>query len=423
MTMEVSSGNLETFRSEVAAEFHAIARWWLTHVVDPKLGNIVAEVSNDNSPNRNVGKSLVLITRLVWFYSAAYREEPRTEYRATAVLCYQCLLKNFRDTVYGGMIWKLDREDRPESQKKQSYGQAFAIYALSEFYLAFGDDEALSLAQDLVNVLENYMHDGMHGGYLEGLSRSFSPLADRRLGDKDLNAEKTMNTHLHILEAYTNFYRAKPSKAFFETLAELVTLFVDKFIRPKGAHLTRFYSRDWREVHSGISFGHDIEASWLVWETVNQLGDPALIEQYRQPVIELADGVLARGIDEYGAVANEMLPGSFRDETRIWWVQAEAMVGFMNAWQMTGQLHYLDASRNCWSFIQRYHLDRKNGEWLWFSHIDKIEESNYKSGEWKAPYHNGRAVLEMLHRLTAVANRVAKEHEAPLASTSASSSS
>jgi mannobiose 2-epimerase len=387
---------LQQFRDELDAS----CDWWLEHVIDTEEGVIAGEVSVNNRPNPAAGLGLVYVTRLLWFFSAAYRYRPDPRYRAAAELAYHVLTESFPDYENGGLVWSVDSDHQPDSLKKQTYGQSFAVYGLSEYSMAFGNPTALKFADELVELIELHLHDRQNGGYVEALTANWQPLDDVRLGESDANAEKTMNTHLHILEAYTNYYRARPSAEFARTLSSLVMLFLTRFVKPAGEHLTRFYSMEWNELSSAYSFGHDIEASWLLWEAAEVLDDTELKECLRGPVIDLANGVLARGTDEFGGVSNELMPGSFRDSSRIWWVQAEAMVGFMNAWQMTGGEHYWKACVASWKFILNHQVDKSNGEWLWFSRLDHSTPSEYKAGRWKAPYHNGRALLEMIRRLS-----------------------
>ena len=381
------------------AELDSIARWWLDHAVDLDKGEIAGEVSNDNQPNPSTGLGLVYVARLLWFFSAAYRHRAREGYKAAAMLCREILADRFTDDENGGLVWSLDAGRRPESSKKQSYGQAFAIYGLSEYFLAFGDEDALQAASGLVDLLEQHVHDREHGGYLEALDAGWKPLADVRLGASDANADKTMNTHLHILEAYTNYHRAKQSAESSALLAGLLELFLDRFALPGGDHLVCFYTRHWEEVPAAISFGHDIEASWLICEAADVLGDARLSGRSRSCAIALAHGVLDRGIDKLGGILHERGPGERVDTSHVWWVQAEAMVGFFSAWQLTGAKSFLETSLDCWKFIRDHQRDKEHGEWRWFSKLDCASNGPYKAGPWKGPYHNGRALLEMLHRL------------------------
>lgn len=379
-------------------ELRAVASWWLSHVVDTKHKKIAGEVSNRNKKKRFTGKSLVFAARLTWFFSAIYRHDARPEYQEAAELGCRLLLELFLDPVHGGMYWTLDWRDRPDWRKKQTYGQAFAIYALSEYHMAFADAEALETAQNLVELLEEHARDRKFGGYLEARAEDWSAI-DGECVD-DVNADKTMNTHLHVLEAYTNFYRAKPDIGSAKLLGGLVSLFIDRFAQPRGDHLVQHYSREWIEVPAAISFGHDVEASWLIPEAAIVLADANLEKMAQAAAIKLARGVLADGLDEVGGISMELQRGGLRNSTREWWTQAEAMVGFMNAWQMTGERQFLDTSFNCWRFIRDHHIDQRYGEWRWHSSLDREASQSYKAGPWKGPYHNGRALLEMTRRLS-----------------------
>lgn len=390
--------NTINIREELENELQAIACWWLSHVVDIKHNKIAGEVSNRNKKKRFAGKSLVYVARLTWFFSALYRHDARPEYQQAASLGCRLLLGRFLDPIHGGMYWSLDWRHRPNARKKQTYGQAFAIYALSEYYLAFGDQKSLDAARELVDLLEEHVRDGGSGGYLEARTEDWSAIEGECIDEFD--AVKTVNTHLHIVEAYSNFYRANNDAGFAGILGGLVSLFIDRFARPGGHYLVQHYSQDWKEVSAAIGFGHDIEASWLIPEAAATLADTSLQKLAHKAAIRLARGVLANGVDEFGGISRELRGGGLRDSSREWWAQAEAMVGFMNAWQLSGEKKFLETSFNCWRFIRDYHIDPHHGEWRWYSSLDRKAGKIYKAGAWKAPYHNGRALLEMIRRLT-----------------------
>lgn len=389
--------DLMNFSEELESELRSLAAWWLAHAVDTDRGKVAGEVSNRNRKKRFRGKSLVLITRITWFFSAVYRHDAREEYREAAALAYRLLMDRFLDPVHHGMHWTLDWKNRPVSRKKQTYGQAFAIYALSEYHRAFGDESAIIAAGKLVELLEKNVYDRESGAYLEARGEDWSAIEGECVDDVD--ADITMNTHLHILEAYTNYYRARPSPEFATVLSNLTSLFIDRFAQVRGDNLVQHYSRNWAEIPAAITFGHDIEASWLITKTATALADKDLEKRAQTAAIKLAHGVLARGPDEYGGISMELSPAGHRNPVREWWAQAEAMVGFMNAWQMSGEQPFLDASKRCWQFIRSHHIDNNFGEWRWYSSLDKQHGTMYKAGPWKGPYHNGRALLEMIKRM------------------------
>ena len=394
---------LSAWQQEMRAEFEAIADWWLEHVICLDSGDIAAEVSADNKRNRKAGKSLVYSARLLWFFSAAFRFRPDPRFRAAADLCYRELTSLYPDRRNGGLVWSVDAAGLPDSRKKQCYGLCFAVYALTEYFMATGHGDAIVTAEDLVCLVERNMYDTEHGGYIEAMTPDWRTLEDMRLGDTDLNAEKTMNTHLHVLEAWINFHRAQPGAESAARLARVADLFLQHFVA-SGGYQKRFFTRDWQELPAEISFGHDIEASWLLWEAGAVLDNGALRGRLLGPVVELADSVLESGAGPEGEVFHEGTQREAVDRSRIWWVQAEALVGFMNAWQVTADERFLEASRASWAFIRDYQRDTEYGEWAWYSRLDRAAPPIYKAGFWKAPYHNGRAMLEMIRRLSAGRN-------------------
>lgn len=392
------------FVRQLQDELDAIAAWWLEHVVCLEQGTIAGEVSDHNHPEPSAEKSLVYVARLLWFFSAANRNRPSRRYRGAAEICYRELTSRFPDQENGGMVWSVDTAGHPVSRKKQCYGMCFAVYALTEYALtentmSGANSSAMRQAAELVSVIETRMHDSLHGGYIEAMTADWQPLDDVRLGESDLNADKTMNTHLHVLEAWINVHRAMPGRDSAHRLACLIDLFLERFVTDDG-YLKRFFTLDWREIPTAASYGHDIEASWLLWEAATVLGDENIRDRVQAPVITLAEAVLTNGTGDDGGVIHEGTTAGPQDANRIWWVQAEALVGFMNAWRITGDDRYLQASWNSWAFIREHQRDREYGEWNWFSRLDASTTPTYKAGFWKAPYHNGRAMLETLRRLS-----------------------
>ncbi len=385
------------FAAELEAELDAVARWWLRHAVDLERGAIAGRVGNDNRVDPEAPLALVYVARLAWFFSALARRSGAPEHRAAADLCVACLLRDFRDERHGGLYWMVDPSGRSLAEKKQTYGQAFAVYALSEHHRATGDGASLFEAVALAAEITRHAHDTAHGGYLEARSRDWGPIDDVRLGNTDLDADKTLNTHLHLLEAWTALSRVHPAAA--PALRELLGLYLERFVGPRGGPAPCFYTRDWALLPSTHCPGHAIEASWLLWEAAQVLGDPAIEADVRGASLALASDVLATAVDADGGVVAEMEGARVTDPRRVWWVQAEAMVGFMNAWQLGGGSRYLDACRACWAFVRAQQRDARHGEWRWFSAGDPAAPETDKAGPWKGPYHNGRALLELILRL------------------------
>ena len=294
----------------------------------------------------------------------------------------------------------LDHNGIPLDGKKQIYAQSFAIYAFAEYHLLTENQLALEYAVELFWLIEKYSRDPEHGGYFEAFNRSWKKKEDLRLSEKDQNEAKTMNTHLHVLEAYTNLYRIDPTQKLRSTLEHLISLFLEQFIRTDTSQLNLFFDEYWNLKSKAISYGHDIECSWLLLEAAEVLGDNNLIHQIKQLALKMVDATLQQGMDIDGGIWNEDNGEGHINKEKHWWPQAEAMVGFVNAWQISGKENYLKAAFKNWIFIQNYILDQTHGEWHWGILPDgKIMHHEDKAGPWKAPYHNVRACLELLNRL------------------------
>ncbi len=389
------------WRNELEAELkETILGFWMKHAIDEKYGGFVGEIKHDMTVVQGADKGLVLNARILWTFSSAYRVYKDEAYSNVAARAYAELDRKFRDRTNGGLYWMVDASGRPAQDKKQVYGQAFAIYALSEYYRATGADEALEWAKELYLLLEKHAYDPAHRGYIEALAADWSPTADLSLSGKDLNERKSMNTHLHVLEAYTNLYRVWQPEGLRMKLADLIDIHLDKIIDPSNHHFLLFFDDQWRSKSEHVSYGHDIEGSWLLWEAAEVLGDETRLERVRREALAMADATIAEGIDADGGVFNEADGRGHLDDTKDWWPQAEAMVGFLNAYQLTGKEEYLQAARDSWTFIKTYIRDAEHGEWHWqVTREGKPVTSHPKVDPWKCPYHNGRACLEGLERL------------------------
>ena len=398
--MSLEALDIRTPLSELNSEFHAellrIADWWLTYAQDHERGGFYGEVGIDNAPNASADKGVVLNTRVLWFFSELALAVPQAAYREAADRAYQYLLDYFLDPEHGGVYWLLDCEGHPKDTKKQIYAQAFAIYALVSYHQLSGDARALQEARKAFSLLEQYGLDRKKGGYLEAFTRGWESMDDVRLSDKDLNCPKSMNTHLHVLEAYSTLYKVDASTEVADALRYAIDCFDRQIINKDNFHLRMFMDYDWRDHSPSYTYGHDIETSWLLAKAVESLNEPGVTQRLMPSILGIADVCLREAMGEHG----EMYDGyEFHDQSvnrdRVWWVQAEAMVGFYKAYCLCGEERYAQAAAGLWQFIKDYHL-ADNGEWLWLSKLD--DQSNapaYKLGPWKGPYHNGRAMLEM----------------------------
>jgi cellobiose epimerase len=283
--------------------------------------------------------------------------------------------------------------------KKQVYALAFVLYACSEYYIAMHGEPAKQLAIELYRLIQKKSYDPVRGGYFEAFARDWQPLDDLRLSSKDANEKKTMNTHLHVLEGYTALYRIWPDPQLKQHISELLVNFDEHIIDHHTGHLHLFFDEHWQVKSHTVSYGHDIEASWLLLEAAEVIGDDALIARMKTLAIKMAEAVII-GLDtdgglwyEYEAAHNRLI------KEKHWWPQAEALVGFYNAWQLSDRHEFLQYAYNNWAFIKQYIRDNTNGEWFWGVTEDhSVMPNQDKVGLWKCPYHNGRACIEIIRR-------------------------
>ncbi len=309
------------------------------------------------------------------------------------------LLDYFYDKENGGIYWLLDYKGNPVETKKQIYAQGFAIYGLSEYYRATNDNEALDYAVKLFKTIEVHSFDTQNNGYLEAFTQDWQLIEDMRLSEKDANEKKTMNTHLHILEPYTNLYRVWKDDSLKKQLKNLINLFLDKIIDHETNHLNLYFNNNWNSKCDIVSYGHDIEASWLMYEAALVLDEPEILEKVRT-IVPLIVKAAEEGLQlDGGMVYEKNNQTGHLDTERHWWVQAEAVIGFVNHFQYYNDEQSLDNALSCWKYIKDNLIDWVNGEWFWSVYEDGIVNRNDdKAGIWKCPYHNGRMCLEIIER-------------------------
>jgi len=390
-------------RDAIAAELETnLLPFWRERSLDHVHGGFIGEMANDGTVREDAPRGLILNARLLWTFSALFRELGDERDLALARRALEVLQTAFRDRAHGGYFWRSDPDGRPLDTSKKIYGQAFCIYALSEHFRATGECAALDAATELLALVDRHARDGRFGGWIEARAEDWSEAADLRLSDKDMDVAKSMNTHLHLLEAVTNLHRARPSTATAERLAELLAIF-DRHILgpdPQDRHLRPFFDERWELCSDTYTFGHDIEAAWLLCEAAEALGDSAAEAMTRGWAVELARTALAQGVDADGGLAYEGRAGAVINGDRDWWCQAEAVIGFWHAFLLTGEPAFADAAAASWRFIDRYLVDRVHGDWHWRVKADgAVDLAEPKVSEWKCPYHNVRMCLEMMRRL------------------------
>lgn len=376
--------------------------FWLRHAPAVNAPAFIGEVSNDLVPNPSAGRGMLLTARLLWTFAAAYRRYAQPDHLAMADRAHRDLQENFRDATHGGYWWALRPDGSVAQDRKQVYGHAFALYALAEHHAATKRPALLDEAVAVFELLETRARDPLHGGYTEAFDRTWRPIADMRLSAVDLNAPKSQNTHLHLLEAYTALWRVWPDDRLQRALRELAGLMLARIADPVTGHLRLFFSSDWIPLGDAISYGHDIEATWLMTGAAEALADAALLAQITPWVEKVAAATLARGTDIDGGVFNQGAPAGVTNARKEWWPQAEALVGFINAAELTGNGRYLTAALHTWDFIEQRLIDRRHGEWFrGVTREGAVLTAEPKLSFWKCPYHNGRAALEATRRLRA----------------------
>lgn len=393
-------GVMATLRAELQAELtEHLLPYWMEHTLDDVHGGFVGRITQEGHVVEDAPRGAVLNARILWTFAAALRVLGTPVYRGVAARALACVDTCFWDAEHEGVYWSLDSRGRPLDRRKQIYAQAFALYALTEYHRATCDAAALERAIRLFHLIEQHGHDPVDGGYFEAFDRDWGPLEDVRLSEKDLNAPKSMNTHLHVLEAYTNLARVWPDPLLRRRLNELVEIFLDRILDGATHHLRLFFDADWTLRSETVSYGHDIEASWLLLEAADVLADAALRARVRTAAVEVARVTLQEGQDADGGLFNELHPGGRLDDDKHWWPQAEAIVGFVNAYEETGERAFLTAATAAWDFTKRCVIDGEHGEWFGRVRRDGVPyDGEDKVGLWKCPYHNARACLEVITR-------------------------
>jgi mannobiose 2-epimerase len=376
-----------------------ILPYWMNRMVDLENGGFYGRRDGYDHLEAKADKAIILNTRILWTFSHAAYAFGDSNYRRVADRAYHYITRYFVDPEFHGVFWMVDFQGNPVATKKQVCAQAFAIYAFAEYFKASNKRESLEHAIDLFRLIENNSFDKKENGYLEAFDRDWKLLEDLRLSDKDANEKKTMNTHLHVLEAYTTLYRIWKDPFLAKQLRNLILVFRDKIVSDTK-HFNLFFDEHWYVKSHEISFGHDIEGSWLLYEAAEALADENLKTEIRQLCLDMVEETYQYGFDDDGGLMNEANAKGMIDADKHWWPQAEALVGLVNAWQLSADDKYLEMAIRNWRFIQNTLIDRENGEWFWrVNRRGAVNRDKDKSGPWKCPYHNGRAMLELMNRL------------------------
>jgi mannobiose 2-epimerase len=381
-----------------------ILPFWLDKMIDHEHGGFYGRMDGQGRLHAQADKGAVLNARILWTFAAAYRVLGKQEYLAAAIRAKEYILKHFIDKKRDGIYWSVNYKGEPVDMKKQSYAIGFAIYGMSELYRAAGDKEALNCAIALFETLEIHTYDAKNVGYIEALTYDWFPIGDMRLSYKDENGSRTMNTHLHILEPYTNLYRVWKDQRLECQLRTLINIFTDKLLNPVTRHLDLFFNDEWQGKRNIESFGHDIEAAWLLTEALEVLGDKRLTDRV-MPIVSDIAAASEEGLCHDGSMIHERTvtveggsPFSV-DTDRHWWVQCENVIGQLNQYQHFHDEQALQKAQACYQFILDHLVDREGGEWYWSIRPDgSVNRDDDKAGPWKCPYHNSRMCLEIMER-------------------------
>ncbi len=405
-----------------------ILRFWMEKMVDHENGGFYGRIDGQEVLHADAEKGAILNARILWSFSAAYRVLGNPEYLKMATYAKEYFMAHFLDKEYGGVYWSVDYKGNPLNTRKQFYAIGFALYGMSEYARATGDKEALECALQLFDCIEEHALDPVYNGYIEAKTRDWQPIADMRLSELDANFPKSQNTHLHIIEPYTNLLRclremrAKESCDYVpaigsvlpvgvsvpqETLIRveaalrnLISIFTDNILNPETHHLDLFFEMDWTRGAGQLeSYGHDIECSWLMHEAALVLGDKEVLAKM-EPIVRMVAKASEKGLRPDGSMIHEAnLDTGHVDDDLHWWVQAENVVGWVNIYQHFGDQDALQHAERCWQYIKDNLIDWENGEWHWSRHPDgSLNTVDDKAGFWKCPYHNSRMCLEVIER-------------------------
>ena len=363
---------------------------------DEEYGGFYGYMGYDLEIDKKAVKGCILNSRILWFFSNAYLLLKDEQLLKDAGHAFKFLKDHCLDEENGGIYWSLTFDGKPEDTTKHTYNQAFAIYALSSYYDASKDEQALKIAQELYHIVETKCKDEY--GYLEAFNIRFEPAENDKLSENGVMAEKTMNTLLHVFEAYTELYRVTHDSKVADNIRYMLDLVADKVYNSKIGRQEVFFDRTWNTLIDLYSYGHDIETSWLIDRGLEILGDDAYTAKLSPITKTITENIYKRAYIDHSLV-NEAENGVV-DTTRIWWVQAEAVVGFLNGYQKSPEhKEYLEAAEDIWGYIRDYLVDKRCSEWYWALDENRKPLEKPIVEPWKCPYHNGRMCFEVIRRI------------------------
>lgn len=397
MALAASADTAEILRTETTQNLREnLLPFWMKNTEDP-TGGFYGVVLNDGKAIKNAPKGAVLNARIAWTFSRAYRQDGLEVYKQMADRAADYYIRHFIDPIFGGVFWQLDSEGHPKDATKQTYACAFGIYGLSEHFRATGNRRSLDAALKLYNTLEQKAHDKTGLGYIESFQRDYSK-APLKGVDGQANATKTMNTHIHVLEAYTTLYQVWPDEGLRDNLIELLRILQTKLYSSKTNHLILYCDDAWNPIGQVDSYGHDIETSWLMSEAAAVVGDPMLKKKVDEQAVKMTRTALKEGINAEGAMLYEKSPEGM-SQRMSWWPQCETIIGCVNAWQLTGDSAFLEAALKTWTYVKAHFIDYQHGGWFKDLSEDGKPLNAPKVSDWNCPYHNSRMAFELAERL------------------------
>ncbi|SFK60530.1 mannobiose 2-epimerase [Lachnospiraceae bacterium KH1T2] len=360
------------------------------------MGGFYGYVDFDLNVNKEAEKGCILNSRILWFFASAYKVLKDESLLREAKHAFEFMTNYCVDRENGGVYWSLTHDGKPLDTTKHTYNQAFAIYGLGAYYEVTKDESALKLACDLYELIESKMRD--EKGYLEAFSKNFEPISNEKLSENGVEAKRSMNTLLHVMEGYTELYRVAPQERVANSLREILDITDEKIYNRKLRRQEVFFDLDYNSLIDLYSYGHDIESAWLINRTTEILGDKNYIEKMGEMTKVLADNVYKVAFDGHSIPA-EAEKGIVKQD-RVWWVQAEGINGFLDAYQKDpSRKEYLEAAESIWEYIKKYVVDkREDAEWYWYVNPDGSAAREPIVEPWKCPYHNGRMCLEVITR-------------------------
>jgi mannobiose 2-epimerase len=391
---------LEQLKNEISESLITdLLPYWSEKMTDTINGGFYGRVDGNEVVYPEADKGGILNARILWTFSSAFRLLKDSSYLRTALRAKNYILDHFIDKEFGGAYMTVKATGEPGDTRKYTLTESYFIYAFAEYYRATGDKDVLREAIKIFELLEQNTLDKEYNGYFEVCTRNWERSHDQLLNESSPMEEKTMITHLHLVEAYAGLYRVWPEERMKQRLSNILEVFINRIVDKKTFHLVYFLERDWKPTTHIDSYGHDIEASWLIDEAAGLLNDPDLTASVKELTVKIADAA-AEGLQPDGSLLTEKdTETGHVVSVRSWWEQAETILGYLNAFGITGKELYLDRSLNCWNYVKTHFIDHAHGGWYSLVKENGEPAGSDKANYWTCPYHNGRMCMVVMERV------------------------